>query len=78
MYVLLDDAANEDAGGAPPQDVALAVAQERIRSLEEQVAFLQAQLALEQQRSAELLGRVTDANCRLAPEEHERPWWQFW
>ena len=54
VYVLLDDATNEDAGEAPPQGVALAVAQERIRSLEEQVDFLRAQLALEQQRSVGL------------------------
>ena len=71
VYVMLDDDPPEQNSDAPPGDPAQAVAQERIRGLEEQVAFLQEQLELEQQRNAELLSG-------LNAKEQTRPWWRVW
>ena len=67
MYVMLDG----DLPGAPPQSE-LAVAQERIRSVEEQVTFLQEQLDLERQRNAGLVSELK------ATQERRGPQWRFW
>ena len=69
VYVMLDDDPPDNGGSA---DLALAVAQERIRGLEEQVAFLQEQLDLEQERNAVLVNELK------AARERPSPWWQFW
>ena len=69
VYVMLDD--DLPSGIETPQSELVAV-QERVRGLEEQVAFLQKQLDLEQRRNAELLNQLKAAQ--------ERPglWWRFW
>ena len=68
VYVMLDD----DLPGAveTPQSE-LVAAQERVRGLEEQVAFLQEQLDLEWQRHAELVNQLKTA------QERPGPWWRF-
>ena len=68
VYVMLDD--------APPMygeaaDSELAVAQEQIRGLEEQVEFLQGQLERERQRNARLPSGRQE-------REPTRPWWRVW
>ena len=50
------------------------MAQEWIRSLEEQVATLQGQLEREQRRNAELVNDLKAAT----PHEQRRPRWRFW
>ena len=54
IYVMLDDGLAENGANARSQGTLLDVAQERIRGLDEQVEFLQAQLALEQERNVGL------------------------
>ena len=54
IYVMLDDDLPENGMAAESQGTLLDVAQERIRGLDEQVALLQAQLALEQERNVGL------------------------
>ena len=54
IYVVLDDDPLENGANAKSQGTLLDVAQERIRGLDEQVALLQAQLALEQERNVGL------------------------
>lgn len=54
VYVVLDDDLPENGVAAKLHGTLLEVAQERIRGLEEQVEFLQGQLALEQERNAGL------------------------
>ena len=54
IYVMLDDDLPENGMAAKSQGTLLDVAQERIRGLDEQVALLQAQLALEQERNVGL------------------------
>ncbi len=54
IYVMLDDDLPENGANARSQGTPLDVAQERIRALDEQVALLQGQLALEQERNAGL------------------------
>ena len=49
------------------------MAQERIRGLEEQIAFLREQLKVEQHRSAELLN---DLKAEIA--QMRRGPWRFW
>ena len=71
VYVMLDDEPPEN-GQAAESD--LAVAQERIRSLEEQVATLQGQLEREQRRNAELVNDLKAAT----PHDQRRPRWRFW
>ena len=62
VYVMLDD---DPPGNGEVADSALAVAQERIRSLEEQ-------LERERQRNAELVDELKSAM------ERRGPWWRFW
>ena len=54
VYVMLDDDPPENGVHARSQGTLLDVAQERIRGLDEQLALLQGQLALEQERNAGL------------------------
>ena len=53
-YVMLDDDPLKNGLAAKSQGTLLDVARERIRGLEEQLALLQGQLALEQERNAGL------------------------
>ncbi len=54
IYVMLDDGLPENGASAKSHGTLPDVAQERIRGLDEQVALLQAQLALEQERNVGL------------------------
>ena len=69
VYVMLDD----DLPGAfeTPQSE-LAVVLERLRGLEAQVAFLQDQLDLEQERNSELIDQLK------ATQERSGVRWRFW
>ena len=69
VYVMLDD---DPPGAVEAPKSELAVARERVRGLEEQVAFLQEQLELEQQRNGELADELKTA------QERRGPWWRFW
>ncbi len=69
VYVMLDD--DLPSAFETPQSE-LAVAQERIRGLEEQVAFLQEQLDLEQERNSELINQLK------ATQERSGVRWRFW
>ena len=69
LYVMLDDDPPGIGKSAEPE---LAVAQERIRGLEEQVELLQGQLEHERQRNAELVN-----DLKTAPFLR-RPRWRFW
>ena len=69
MYVMLDD---DLPSTMETPHSELAVAQERVRSLEEQVAFLQEQLGLDQQRNADLVSQLK------AAQERRAPWWRLW
>ena len=71
VYVMLDDDPPENGRTT---DSATAVAQERIRGLEEQVTLLQRQLELEQQRSTELVNELK----AVAVQERRGPRWRFW
>ena len=71
VYVMLDD--NPPSAGETPRSE-LAAAQERVRGLEEQVAFLQEQLELERRHNIELVREVRVG----AGQEDRRPWWKFW
>ena len=73
LYVVLQDTSPADQADADRAKTALAVVQERIRGLEEQVAFLRKQLELEQQRSVELL-----EDLRVRKDEEHRGWWRLW
>ena len=69
VYVMLDD--------NPPQngkatDSALAVAEDRIPGLEEQVALPQEQLDQKRQRNAGLMDELKSG------QERPGPWWRFW
>ena len=67
IYVMLDDDPPENGASARSQGTLLDVAQERIRGLDEQVALLQAQLALEQERNVGL-----EEVCRKERGERDR------
>ena len=74
VYVMLDD--DLPSTGETPQSE-LALAQERIRGLEKQVAFLQKQLESERQRNSELVeeSRTGQTSSR---QDRRRPWWRPW
>ena len=75
VYVMLDDDQPlKDAGDVTCEGVALAVAHERIRGLEEQVTFLQEQLGLEQERNAGLVNELKSMNVGA----RRGSWWRFW
>ena len=77
VYVMLDDDPPEAAGNAVSNDPAQAVAQERIRALEEMVAFLQGQLEWERQRNAQLINESKAVQIPTA-RERQRSRWRFW
>ncbi|MXZ90453.1 MAG: hypothetical protein F4W95_10490 [Chloroflexi bacterium] len=64
VYVMLDDDPPGNASNDGSDDTALAVAQERIRGLEGQVAILREQLECERQRNADLAGELRAAQDR--------------
>ena len=74
VYVMLDD---DPPGAIETPQSELAVARERIRGLEEQVASLQEQLDLERQRNAGLVNELK-AGKFLSPPPQRHTWWQFW
>ena len=74
VYVMLDD--DPPSTIETPQSE-LAAAQERVRGLEEQVAFLQNQLELEQLRNAELVDKLAAAQTPKA-QDSRSSWWRFW
>ena len=67
IYVMLDDDLPENGADAKSRGTLLDMAQERIRGLDEQVALLQDQLALEQERNAGL-----EEVCRRERGERDR------
>ena len=67
VYVMLDDDSQENGVAAKSRGTLLDVAQERIRRLDEQVALLQAQLALQQERNVGL-----EEVCRKDRGERDR------
>ena len=69
VYVMLDD---DPPGNGKAIDSAPAVAQERVRELEEQVAILQGQLDQEQQRNSQLVDDLKEAR------EQRGLWWRSW
>ncbi len=69
VYVMLDDDPPMDGEAA---DSELAVAQERISGLEEQVELLEGQLDQERRLNAELMDELKTA------QERPVPWWRFW
>ena len=69
VYVMLDDDL-PSATETPHSE--MAVSQERVRGLEEQVAFLQEQLDAERQRNAELVDELKEA------QEQRGSRWRFW
>ena len=75
MYVMLDD--DLPSVTETPQSE-LAVAQERIRGLEAQVAFLARQLQAEQERYDGLLDEEKTGKFTVLSQESRRTWWQFW
>ena len=77
VYVMLDDDPTVEGGAAGSSESVLAVARERIRSLEEQVAFMQGQLDQERQRNADLVRELKAAQTATAKEQRG-PRWRFW
>ena len=67
IYVILDDDLPENGVAAKSRGTLLDVAQERIRGLDEQVALLQAQLTLEQERNVGL-----EESCRKERVKRDR------
>ena len=72
VYVVMDDDPPDNKDDVASGGTALAVAQERIRGLEAQVALLREQLEQERQRNAELFSQLQ------AAQEQRGPRWQFW
>ena len=74
VYVMLHDDLDKHSDEDARATTALAVAHERIRGLEEQVALLQELLEMEQQRSAELL-----EDLKVSLEDERRgPKFRLW
>ena len=71
VYVMLDDDPPAD-NCQVAESAELAVARERIRELEEEVASLQEQFEQERQRNAELVSELAEAQARRGH------WWRFW
>ena len=71
VYVMLDD---DPPVNTDTPDLALSLAHERIRGLEEQVELLREQLEWERQRNAELVNELKAATVR----EQWSPRWRFW
>ena len=75
VYVMLDD--------DPPMygeaaDSELAVAQEQIRGLEEQVELLQGQLELERERYDELVSQAKAGKFPSSPRNRRPSWRRLW
>ena len=70
--------------GEPPEDrddfasVQFALAQEKIRGLQEQVAFLGEHLRVEQERNSQLFEQLKTVVVRTSPRNRRRRWWRFW
>ena len=75
VYVVLDEDPPENGVCA---ESALAVSQERIRGLEEQVALLHGQIEVERERYAGLLDDVKAGKFPVLAQERRRSWWRFW
>ena len=75
VYVMLDD--DLPSAIETPQSE-LAVAQERVRGLEAQVAFLERQLQAERERYDGLPDEVKTGKFTVLSQESRRTWWQFW
>ena len=75
VHVMLDDDPPEDGDAVA---LSLAVAQERIRGLEEQVALLQGQIEAERERYAGLLDDVKAGKFPVLAQGRRRSWWRFW
>ena len=72
VYLMLDDDLSS-AIEAPLSE--LAIAQEQVRGLEEQVAFLQEQLDLERQRNAESIDALkAEAQAATGPQKRSGSW----
>ncbi len=74
VYVILDDHPPQEGKDA---ESALAIAQERIRGLEEQVELLQGQIEMERQHNAILVDELKAAQTTTV-QERGGPWWRFW
>ena len=69
VYVMLDDDLPSNVETLQPE---LALSQERVRGLEEQVELLRGQLEQGRQRNAILVDELKVA------QEQRRPWWRIW
>lgn len=61
-----------------PDNVSLAVAQERVRGLEDMVEVLNGQLKVERERYNELINNLSTGRPLVLRAERQRPWWRFW
>ena len=78
VYVVMEGEPPEDGDDLASVQSALAVAEERIRGLEEQVNFLHGQLRLEQERNCQLVEDLKAVLCLAATKGEQHPWWRFW
>ena len=74
VYVMLDE---DPPSVSQASQSELAVAQERIRGLEEQVAILQGQVDEERQSNAALLRELKAVQVSSA-QNQRGPWWKLW
>ena len=72
VYLMLDEDPPGNGDDIDSGDTGLAVAHERIRGLEQQVALLQEQLDQERRRNAGLVNELK------AAQERRGTWWWFW
>ena len=77
VYVMLDDDPLENGEAHGVGESALAVAQERIRGLEELVGLLQGQLEMERESKAQLVDELKGMETTTA-QERRGLWWRFW
>ena len=84
IYVVVDDDIFETSGAnnatevVGPCNTQLAVARERIRGLEAQLALLREQLRWEQDRNVELFGRLKEAKASQPIKKERYAWWNCW
>ena len=76
VYVMLDDDPPGNGGAHRTGKSALAVAQEQIRGLEEEVAILQGQLDQERQLNAGLVDELKAVQVSTSQEPHSH-WWRL-
>ena len=67
VYVMLDDESPENDNHQEPGGTALAVARERVRGLEAQLALLQEQLEQERRRNSALVNELKAAQSKRGP-----------